>query len=159
MYTIQSSMFHCQPWSDRRNYKNRRKSMMALWISSTVSHAVPFILKYSVNPSHIRNFGKPCKIFSLSSNSVRRFFNDTGINLRKVSQRHRLPWQLNSTWVQGGSIVRRWISNDESESLHALQASFDRFQQDLDRGIAVQTSIVNNQIANDGTCLSCMLIY
>ena len=54
--------------------------------------------------------------------------------------------------------MRRW-SSDESESLHALEASFDRFQQDLDRGMVVQTSIVNNQIANDGTRLCYILIH
>ena len=48
--------------------------------------------------------------------------------------------------------MQRWYSDNESESLHALEASFDRFQQHLDRGMAVQ-------IANDGTCLCYILIY
>ena len=74
---------------------------MALWISSIVSLAVPFTLKLSISLSRIRNSGKPCKIFSLSSNAARCFFNDIGINLRKVSQRHDLLWKLNSTPCKG----------------------------------------------------------
>lgn len=101
MYMIQTSMFHCQPRHDCRNYKNRRKSMMALWISSIMLHAVPFTSKVSISLSHICNSRKPCKIFSLLLNSARCFFNNTGINLQKVSQRHHLPWKLTSTLCKG----------------------------------------------------------
>ena len=86
---------------------------------------------------------------------VQRYRNKSTKGQSKASS--TLETELNPE--QGGSFMRRCSSSDESESLHALEASFDRFQQHLDRGMAVQTSIVNNRIANDGTCFCYILIY
>ena len=67
--------------------------------------------------------------------------------------------------MQGHSI-KRLFSSKERDSLQALEASFDQFQQQLNRGMAVQTSIttsklevMNNQIAKDGMRLCYILIY